>query len=186
MNGNILPFLLLTGVLIVAILATGGYYFWRLRKSARAGWEDLLKRLIAIDHNGVDTVALDAIESSGKRRTDHLARELEPDRIWELLGGLEGMQRMEANSRVLVDMAAYLQRSYPEAVAVAEELRLQARELEWHVERLRMAEDQGSLEFHISTYAQNAAIAYYLMEQRLQALCQRTNMPTFRSLQGAH
>ena len=96
------------------------------------------------------------------------------------------MRRMEANSRVLVEMAAYLQRSYPEAAAVAEELRLQAKKLEWHVGRLRMAEEQGSLEFHISTYAQNAAIAYYLMEQRLQALCQRANMPSFRPLQGTH
>ena len=96
------------------------------------------------------------------------------------------MRHMEANSRVLVEMAAYLQRSYPEAAAVAEELRLQAKELEWHVGRLRMAEEQGSLEFHINTYAQNAAIAYYLMEQRLQALCQRKNMPSFRPLQGTH
>jgi hypothetical protein len=49
-----------------------------------------------------------------------------------------------------------------------------------------MAAEQGSLEFHIGTYAQNAAIAYYLMEQRLQALCQRTNVPTFRPLQRTH
>jgi hypothetical protein len=182
MNGSILPFLLFAGVLIAAILGIGGYYSWRIRKSARTGWDDLLKRLLAIDHNGVDTVALDAIEPSGNRRTDGLARELEPDRIWQLLGGLEGVERLETNSRVLVDMAAYLQRSYPEGTAVAEELRLQARELEWHVGRLRMASEQGSLEFHIGTYAQNAAIAYYLMEQRLQTLCQRTNVPSFRLL----
>jgi hypothetical protein len=182
MNGSILPFLFLAGVLIVAILGVGGYYSWRIRKSARTRWEELLKRLIAIDRNGVDVVALDAIEPSGNRRTDPSARELEPDRIWELLGGLEGVERLESNSRVLVDMAAHLQRSYPEAAAVAEELRLQARELEWHVGRLRMADEQGSLEFHIGTYAQNAAIAYYLMEQRLQALCQRANVPSFRVL----
>jgi hypothetical protein len=182
MNGSILPFLFLAVVLIVAILGIGGYYSWRIRKSTRTGWEELLKRLVAIDRNGVDAVALDAIEPSGHRRTDPSARELEPDRIWELLGGLEGVERLESNSRVLVDMAAHLQRSYPEAAAVAEELRLQARELEWHVGRLRMADEQGSLEFHISTYAQNAAIAYYLMEQRLQALCRRTNVPSFRRL----
>jgi len=180
MNGSIAPFLLLAGILIIAILGIGGYYSWRIRKSANAGWEDLLKRLIAIDHSRVDAVALDAIEPSGARRTDPLARELEPDRIWELLGGLEGVERLEANSRVLVDMASYLQRSYPEAAAAAEELRLQARELEWHVGRLRMAAEQGSLEFHIGTYAQNAAIAYYLMEQRLQTLCQRNKVPSFR------
>jgi len=186
MNGNIFLFLLLTGVLIVAILGTAGYHSWRLRKSARAGWEDLVKRLISVDRDGVDTVALDAIEPSGERRTDGLARALEPDRIWQLLGGLEGVEDIEANSRVLVDMAAYLQRTYPEAAAVAEELRLQAMELERYVGMLRMAAEQHSLEFHISAYAQNIAIGYYLMEQRLHALCQKANMPTHRQLQGTH
>jgi hypothetical protein len=156
----------------------------RLRASTKTEWEALLESLIAIDREGVDTVALDAIESSGQRRLDQLARELEPNEIWRLLGGLEGVKRLELNSQVLVEMAAYLQRSHPEAAAVAEELRLHAKELELHVGRLRMADEQGSLEFHIPTYAQNAAITYYLMEQRLQALCQQTNMRTFRTLQG--
>ena len=186
MNGNIASFLVLSGVLIVSILGVGGYYSWQLRKSASAGWKELLKRLLTIDQTGVDAVALDAIEPSGNRRTDGLARELEPEKIWELLGGLDGVQRLENNSRVLVDMASYLQRSYAEAAVLAEELRLQAKELEWQVGRLKMAAEQGSLEFHIGTYAQNAAIAYYLMEHRLQAFCQRANLPAFRPIAGAH
>jgi len=96
------------------------------------------------------------------------------------------VKRLESNGHVLVEMAAYLQRSYPDAAAVAEELRLQAKELELQVSRLRMADEQGSLEFHIPTYAQNVAVAYYLMEQRLQALCLQKNLQAFRSLQGIH
>jgi hypothetical protein len=179
-----LSFLFLAGVLIAVILVVGIRYALRLRASTKTEWEALLESLIAIDQEGVDTVALDAIESSGQRRTDQLARELEPNEIWKLLGGLEGVKRLESNSRVLVEMAAYLQRSHPEAAAVAEELRLHAKELELHVGRLRMADEQGSLEFHVPTYAQNVAITYYLMEQRLQALCLQTNMRTFRTLQG--
>ena len=177
-----LSFLFLAGVLIAVILVHAIRYALRLRASTKTEWEALLETLIAIDREGVDTVALDAIESSGQRRTDQLARELEPNEIWKLLGGLEGVKRLESNSRVLVEMAAYLQRSHPEAAAVAEELRLHAKELELHVGRLRLADEQGSLEFHVPTYAQNAAIAYYLMEQRLQALCQQTSMRTFRTL----
>src|ERR1700733_3861918 len=171
-----LSFLFLAGILIAIVLVIGIRYALRLRASTTTEWDALLENLIAIDRQGVDTVALDAIESSGQRRSDRLARELDPDEIWKLLGGLGGVKRLESNSRVLVEMAAYLQRSHPEAAAVAEELRLHAKELELQVDRLRMAAEQGSLEFHIPTYAQNAAIAYYLMEQRLQALCQQTNM----------
>jgi hypothetical protein len=181
-----LSFLFLAGVLIAIILVIGIRYALRLRASTTTEWDALLESLTAIDRQGVDTVALDAIESSGQRRSDKLARELDPNEIWKLLGGLDGVKRLESNSRVLVEMAAYLQRSHPEAAAVAEELRLHAKELELHVGRLRMADEQGSLEFHIPTYAQNAAVAYYLMEQRLQALCQQTNMRTFRTLQGTH
>lgn len=177
-----LSFLVLACFLVVLILVVGVYYFRRLRASNRAEWDALLEKLLVIDRHGVDTVALDAIEPSGQRRTDKLARELEPDEIWKLLGGIDGVKRLESNSRVLVEMAAYLQRSYPEAV-VAEELRLQARELGLLVGRLKMADEQGSLEFHISTYAQNAAIAYYLMERRLQVVCEQMNVPAFRPLQ---
>lgn len=184
MSRNLL-FLFLACLLIAFILASGIYYALRLRASTSTEWEALLGKLIAIDRNGVDAVALDAIEPSGQRRTDKLARELDPSEIWKLLDGIDGVKRLESNSRVLVEMAAYLQRSYPEAAAVAEELRLEAKELELHVSRLRMADEQGSLEFHIATYAQNAAIAHYLMEQRLQALCRRANVQTFRPLQGA-
>jgi hypothetical protein len=106
-----------------------------------------------VPREGVDTVALDAIESSGQRRTDKLAREPESDEIWKLLGGLDGVKRFGSNSRVLVEMAAFLQRSQPEAAAVAEDLRVYGRELELHVGRLRMADEQGSLGFHIATYA---------------------------------
>jgi diphthamide synthase (EF-2-diphthine--ammonia ligase) len=181
-----LSFLILATLLIAVVLMIVTRYALRLKASSKTEWEALLENLTAIDRDEVDRVALDAIEPSGQRRTDRLARELEPDEIWKRLGGLDGVKRLELNSRVLVEMAAYLQRSYPEAATIAEELRLQAKELELYVGRLRMADEQGSLEFHIATYAQNAAIAYYLMEQRLQALCQRANVQSFRPLQGTH
>jgi hypothetical protein len=81
-----LSFLFLAGVLIAVILVVGIRYALRLLASTKTEWETLLKSLIAIDREGVDTVALDAIESSGQRRTDQLARELEPNEIWKLLG----------------------------------------------------------------------------------------------------
>src|SRR5260370_41021245 len=123
-----LSFLFLAGVLIAVILVIGVRYALRLRASTKAEWEALLESLISIDRDGVDTVALDAIESSGQRRTDQLSRELEPNEIWKLLGGLDGVKKLESNSRVLVEMAAYLQRSHPEAAAVAEQLRLHSKQ----------------------------------------------------------
>lgn len=183
MRASDLWFLVLAGGLIAAVLGIGAFYFWRLSRSAKMEWETLLSHLVVIDHDAVDKVALDAIHPCGTVRTDKQARELDPDEIWRLLGRLEGVLKLEKNSRILIEMASYLQRSYPEASEIAEELRLHARELEYQVQHLRMASEQGSLEFHISTYAPNAAIAYYRMEKLLLELCERAKVSPFRRME---
>lgn len=182
MNPNMASFLLVAGIVFILLVAAMVYYLWRRAQMSRRSWEQLMARLIAVDREGIARVALDAIEPSGERRTDELARELKPEQIWHLLGGLDGIEILEKNSHVLVEMAMHLQRWYPEAAAAAEELRLQAKELEWHVDRLRMAADKGHLEFHFATYAQNATIDYYLMTQRLVALYRKNTLPMFADI----
>ncbi len=185
MTGRMAYFILATVVVFVALVTIGGFYLLKIRASRASTWEDLLGRLLSVDRNGIEKVALDAIEPSGQRRTDEKARELEFDQIWALLGGLAGVERLEKNSRVLIDMAAYLQRWYPEAVATAEELRLQARELEWQVGRLRSAAQNDGLQFYFASYGQNAAVTYYLMVRRLLALYERSRLPIFAELKNA-
>lgn len=180
-----ISFLLVAGAVFAVLVAVTVYYTWRRLQTAKRSWEQLMARLITVDRDGIAAVALDAIEPSGRRRTDELARELKPEQIWKLLGGLDGVNVLEKNSHVLIEIAMHLQKWYPEAAATAEELRLQAKELEWHVDRLRMAADKGHLEFHFASYAQNATIDYYLMTQRLLALCRKSNVPMFGDLDKA-
>jgi hypothetical protein len=180
-----ISFLLVAGVLFAALIAVAVYYFWQRVQTSKRSWEQLMARLIAVDRNGIAVVALDAIEPSGRRRTDELARELNSEQIWKLLGGLDGVEVLEKNSHVLIEIAVHLQRWYPEAAVTAEELRLQARELEWHVRRLRMAADKGHLEFHFASHAQNATIDYYLMTQRLLVLYHQSNLSMYADLDKA-
>lgn len=184
MNGNMVSFLLVTGAVFAVLIAITVYYLWRRVQASKRTWEQLMARLIAVDRDGIAAVALDAIEPSGRRRTDELARGLKPEQIWKLLGGLDGVEVLEKNSHVLIEIAMHLQRWYPEATFIAEELRLQAKELEWHVGRLKMAADKGHLEFHFASYAQNATIGYYLMTQRLLSLCQKSKLPMFADLEN--
>jgi hypothetical protein len=184
-NRDMISFLLVAGIVFAVLIAITGYYLWRRVQTSKRSWEQLMARLIAVDRDGIAAVALDAIEPSGRRRTDELARELKPEQIWKLLGGLDGVEVLEKNSHVLIEIAMHLQRWYPEAATTAEELRLQARELEWHVGRLRMAADKGHLEFHFASYAQNATIGYYLMTQRLLALYHKSKLPMFADLEKA-
>ncbi len=110
------------------------------------------------------------------------ARTLEPAQIWKLVGGLEGLEVLEANCTVLIDLAFYVQLWYPEALVVAEQLRLSAREIEWHVGRLKGAQKTGKLESAFAMYAQPAVATYYLMTRQILALYEQGSIAMLTEL----
>jgi len=178
-------FVVLVGLFLVAIAAVSLHYYLRARRSAQTSWGDLLKRLTWIDRNSIATIALDVIEESGEPRHRGDGFALDPASIWTLLGGLEGLETLERNCQVLIDLAAYLQTWYPEALVVAEQLRLNAREIEWHVGRLRGAAQTGNLKESFAAYAQRAVVTYYLMTQHLLELYSHAGFPKLAELQQA-
>ena len=175
------PLLFVFGaVLLIAVLATVAIrQSLRARRSSQASWEELLGRLKHIDREKIAAVALDA--SADTSETDAL----EPEVIWSLLGGLEGLELLEKNCQVLVDLAAYVQRWHPEALVVAEQLRLNAREIEWHVGRLKGAAQTGNLQTAFATYAQRAAATYYLMTRNVLELYEQVSFPELTELKRA-
>jgi hypothetical protein len=110
---------------------------------------------------------------------------LEPSAIWTLLGGLEGLEALERNCHVLVELAAHVQESYPEALIVAERLRLHAREIEWHVGRLKGAAQTGNLQSSFVDYAQRAAATYYMMTKLVLNLYEHVDFPKLAQLEQA-
>lgn len=177
-------FLWFAGTFFVALVIFGVRYLRRIIAVRNKEWPELLRELQTIDRQGFERVVFDAAEQSGQERTDSDAKELDFDQIWDGLGGMQGIARIEHNSRVLIEIASYLQRWYPEALTTAEHLRLQAHELEWHVGRLKIAEKNEGLRFYFASYGQNAAILYYQMCQRLLALYQESNTPLIAELRA--
>jgi len=92
---------------------------------------------------------------------------------------------LERNCQVLVDLAAYVQRTYPEALMVAEQLRLNAREIEWHVSRLKGAAQTGNLQASFADYAQRAVVTYYRMTRNVLALYDHAGFNRLAELQQA-
>jgi hypothetical protein len=170
---------------VVALVTILLRSYLRSRRSADVSWDDLLQRLSWIDRDAIATVALDAVDESGQPLPMGDGFALEPDAIWNLLGGLEGLETIERNCEVLVELASYVQRMYPEAVMVAEKLRLNAREIEWHVGRLRGAAQTGNLQASFDTYAQRAVVSYYMMTRHVLALYSHANFSRLAELQAA-
>ena len=157
----------------------------RAGRSADRDWGLLLGRLEAVNNRSIAEVALDFIDETGQQRRDEGSATLEPERIWKLVGGLEGLKALEANCEVLIDLAFYLQQWYPDALIVTEQLRLSARDIEWHFNRLKSAQKTGKLKGAFAEYAQPAVATYYSMTRRLLDLYEQGNFPMLAELRKA-
>jgi len=102
-------FIVAVAIFVMALIAIAVYCHRRSQKSSQKNWERLLKRLTAVDRSSIAEVALDIIDESGERRKDEASAVLEPSEISKLVGGLEGLEAVEANCAVLVNLAFYVQ-----------------------------------------------------------------------------
>jgi hypothetical protein len=180
-----LYFLSAIGIFLSVLISMVGYYYTRGHQSSPESWEELVKRLTWIDRNTIALVTLDLVDESGTPKESADASHLEPAQLWKLIGGLQGLEVLEKNSDVLIELAFYLQQWYPEAIAIAERLRLDARELKWHVARLKGAAQTGNLQISFPFYAQRAVVSYYLMTRRVLDLYQVVNFSMLGKLQEA-
>jgi len=170
--------------LAVFLAAAALRYYLRARRSYGATWESLLNRLTFVDRNAIAEIALDVIDECGQQRRDENSAILESSEVWKLIGGWDGLGALEANCAVLIDLAFFVQQWYPEnALVVAEQLRLGAREIDWHMQRLKSAAKAGKLEDCILMNAQRAAVTYFLMTRQVLALYENTNLPALGALQ---
>jgi hypothetical protein len=185
MNTHGFYFLVVAAIFLAVLIAIAGRDYYRARRSPQESWESLMRRLISVDRASVAKIALDFIGESEESGRDNSGTEVESSDIFQLIGGLKGIEVLEKNSQVLIDMACYLQRSYPEALIIAEQLRRSAREIESHVGRLRGAAQNGNLEVNFPFYGQRAIATYYLMTRQLLNLYEQGNVPMLADLQKA-
>ena len=174
---NQLPFLVAALALFILLTSTAVFYVIRARKVSKRSWTILINRLRPIDRANVASIAMDLLEEREE------SRHLDPDTIFTMLDGMQGLDAIEENCDVLIDLATYVQRWYPEALQLAEELRLNAREIQWHIGRLRGASRTGHLTEQFPLYAQRAVATYYLMTRSLLVLYEGVQRPEFAELQ---
>ena len=176
-------FAIAVALVLALLLATAGYSLWRAKRmQADPSLESLMARLVAVDRDKVSSIAA----SYGSMLQDAPASQvLEGWQVWEMIGGLDGCEALAANCTVLIDLACYVQQWYPEALPVAEQLRLNAREIQWHLERLRGAQDRGNLQNVFPDYAQRVAAVYFGMTQHGLTLYEASQVPGWSRLQSA-
>lgn len=134
-------------------------------KLSRCTWDELLAQVQPVGADGVMTVALNHLMPT----KDQL--QLEPETMWNLLGGLEGLLRMRDNGRILIALAAYVERwNFDESVIIAERMRRDGLQLRRAVFHVMVQTFLGRRGIRMPFYLLEAASSYYLMKQRLLAL----------------
>jgi hypothetical protein len=166
-------FILVVSIFVVSLVLLGSYYLARARRSSEETWESLLGRLMAVDRDNIAIIAADS------------DFDIEKSRISSMIGGMSGLEALESNCDVLIDLACHVQNYYPEALVIAEDLRLKAREIKWHLGRIKSISNSENLQANFDDYARRAISVYYRMTQSVLALYERGNLPGLTELRRA-
>ena len=149
------------------VLLAGGLISLQIRthRQRSATWEDLVSRMQPMHARGLEIVALDNLQPKANQL------QLEPEHLWGLIGGMEGLRRMRKNADTLIALAAYVQRwNFEEGVIVAERMRHDAIQLKRAIFRIRFDMMIRRTQLRAPFYIHQAAASYYLMTRRLLAL----------------
>src|SRR5215475_11389688 len=156
-------------VLLVSflLLLAGGLVYTQVsaRRLRSTTWEDIVSRMQPMHARGLEIVALDNLQPKANQL------QLEPEHLWGLIGGTEGLRRMRQNADLLIALAAYVQRwNFEEGVIVTERMRHDAVQLKRAIFRIRFEMLVRRSQIRAPFYIHQAASAYYLMTRRLIAL----------------
>jgi hypothetical protein len=150
--------------------------------SSRKRWDKLFAKLVRIDRRKVAQIAPSLLGERGETETIPAIEDAELSKLWAALGGLTGLQALQKNSAILVEMALYWQEWYPDVLVTTERLRSDARQLNWHLSRLEAASRTKKLRVTIPFYVPRALSVYYRMTRDLLDLYQVSNSSMFASL----
>ena len=163
-------------LLAVGALASAAWYARRssIRVDGRC-LDALLAALEPLNLEGLGQVARDYLEP----RRDQVA--MEPEAIWQLLGGEDGLRHMRSNADLLLAIAAHAtQWNEGEGAIVVERMRRDAIRLRSAVRQIRIGMFSqmitGQHWVSVPFQLQEAAGAYHLMRQRLLALYETSHI----------
>ncbi len=158
-------------LLLLIIVAIQLRFFLRRRAQQNTTWNTLVARIEPLNFADLETIAKAYLEP----RANQL--ELQPQAMWRLLGGADGLPRLRRNAQVMLDLAIFVQRwNFEDATVVAEIMRRDAVRLQKAITQIEMAMLLRRHSLHIPFYIHEASAAYYLMRQRLFALYETSHV----------
>jgi hypothetical protein len=173
-------FAIALGTFILVIIAAFAYSHATGNKLRTAEWEELVAALEPVHSRGLEIVALENLQPHGNQLR------LEPDEMWALVGGMEGLKRMQRNADLMIALAAYVHRwNYDQSVIVAERIRHDSILLKRALFRIQWNLYVRRSQLRVPFYIHQAASAYYLMTKRLLTLYETNQYMLYPKLSDA-
>ena len=146
----------------IAYFANAGF---RRRELRLHSWGEVLEKLEPIDLDGIRAIA------DGFLNADSTQVDIDPNEMWKIIGGLEGLKRLKTSAWAMFDVAVYTERwSGDQGAVVSDMIRREALRLNRAIFRVQMG---FFIQFGLlgsPFYLRKAAASYYLIYTRLVAL----------------
>jgi len=139
----------------------------KARRLSGQDWETLVAQIQPVPFEGLEKVALDHLQPQGSQLL------IQPEELWQLVGGFEGLSKMRQNADLIIQLAAHVHRwNFDEAIVVAERIRQDTVLLKRALFRIHIQMLFSMRKLHVPFQVHQAASAYYLMTRRVLALYQ--------------
>jgi hypothetical protein len=160
---GILVFIVFSTVLTLGIVIV----HLNARRLSGDNWEALVARIQPIPFEDLEKVALDHLQPQGSQLL------IEPEELWKLVGGFDGLKRMRQNADLIIQLAGHVRHwNFDESVVVAERIRQDTVMLKRALFKIQIQMLFSMRKLHVPFYVHQAASAYYLMTRRVLALYQ--------------
>ena len=160
---------------VVAILS-----YRKASQLSRLSWEDLIAKLQPVETAGITAVAIEYLYPVKSQLG------MEPNDVWDRIGGTDGVARMRANADVLIALAAFAQRwNFHEGMIVTERMRHDGLAMRRATRHITVSLVLGFGKVRGPFYVHEAVSSYYLMRQRLLALYETSHQGRYPQLQAA-
>ncbi len=163
---------------IVTVLLTLALFRVELKKVslARKTWNELVEELMPVNTYGITLLALECRDLDGSQVR------FERNDVWMMIGGWEGLNRLQANALLLIALADHARIwNSGESLNTVEQMRSDGRAIYRAVRRIRFKR-MLSLRNSLSSEARRPAYAYYRMSERLLTLYERSPSRRYEQL----
>lgn len=160
LRGRMVFFVAAIGVAVV-VLAPQAKFLLRRRRTLSRDWDELIASVEKVNLEAVRDVA-DMFLSPTK---DQLR--LEPAVVWQMLGGLKGLDRLRQNATTMLELCVYAEQWDSQGRVISEMIRLDAVNLNRAIRRVQLSSvfGLGRVRGHLALV--ETAAHYELIRRRL-------------------